>query len=39
MKTVEEYLRTPYHPDREYVDGEVLERNLGNAIIASYKES
>ena len=27
--SVEEYLHTMYHPDREYVDGEVLERNLG----------
>ena len=27
--SVEEYLHTSYHPDREYVDGEVLERNLG----------
>ena len=26
---VEEYLRTTYRPDREYVEGEVLERNLG----------
>ncbi len=26
---VEEYLRTTYRPDRDYVDGEVLERNLG----------
>jgi Uma2 family endonuclease len=26
---IEKYLRTAYHPDREYVDGEVLERNLG----------
>jgi len=26
---VEEYLRTAYHPDRDYVDGEVLERNEG----------
>jgi Uma2 family endonuclease len=26
---VEEYLRTVYRPDRDYVDGEVLERNLG----------
>ena len=24
-----EYLATSYHPDREYVDGEVQERNLG----------
>ena len=34
MKTValipvEEYLRTAYSPDRDYVDGEVQERNLG----------
>lgn len=26
---VEEYLETVYRPDRDYVDGEVLERNLG----------
>ena len=26
---LEEYLRTTYRPDRDYVDGEVLERNLG----------
>lgn len=26
---VSEYLRTMYHPDCDYVDGEVLERNLG----------
>jgi Uma2 family endonuclease len=26
---VEEYLRTSYRPDRDYVDGEVQERNLG----------
>jgi Uma2 family endonuclease len=26
---VEEYLRTVYRPDRDYVDGEVKERNLG----------
>ncbi len=26
---VEEYLHTSYRPDREYVDGEVRERNLG----------
>ena len=24
-----EYLSTSYHPDRDYVDGEVQERNLG----------
>jgi len=27
--SVEEYLHTNYDPDREYVDGEVVERNLG----------
>jgi Uma2 family endonuclease len=25
----EEYLKTNYDPDREYIDGEVVERNLG----------
>jgi len=28
--SVEEYLRTGFDPDCDYVDGEVLERNLGN---------
>jgi Uma2 family endonuclease len=27
--SVDEYLKTTYRPDRDYVDGEVLERNLG----------
>ena len=27
--SVEEYLRTTYRPDCDYVDGEVRERNLG----------
>ena len=27
--SLEEYLRTSYHPDRDYVEGEVQERNLG----------
>ena len=26
---VAEYLRTVYRPDRDYVDGEILERNMG----------
>jgi Uma2 family endonuclease len=26
--SVDEYLHTVYHPDRDYVDGEVLERNM-----------
>jgi len=27
--SIEEYLRTGYHPDCDYVDGEIQERNLG----------
>ena len=27
--SLEQYLHSSYHPDREYVDGEVVERNLG----------
>jgi hypothetical protein len=27
--TLAEYLASDYHPDREYVDGELLERNEG----------
>jgi Uma2 family endonuclease len=26
---LEEYLRTMYHPDREYVDGQLVERHVG----------
>src|SRR5258708_2989740 len=29
MVSVEEYLRTGYRPDCDYVDGEVVERNVG----------
>jgi len=29
LTPVEEYLRTHYRPDREYVDGVILERNVG----------
>jgi Uma2 family endonuclease len=29
LVSVEEYLSTAYHPDRDYVDGELLERNMG----------
>ena len=29
LVSVSEYLRSGWSPDREYVDGEVLERNLG----------
>lgn len=26
---MEEYLRTTYHPDMDYVDGELVERHVG----------
>jgi Uma2 family endonuclease len=29
MVSLEEYLRTPYHPDVEFVDGVLVERNVG----------
>jgi len=29
LVSLEEYLSTTYDPDREYVDGELLERNMG----------
>ena len=30
LVTLEEYLSTCYHPDREYVHGELVERRLGD---------
>jgi hypothetical protein len=27
--TIEQYLNTSFHPDREFVDGVIVERNLG----------
>ena len=27
--TVQDYLRASWHPDREFVDGRIEERNLG----------
>jgi Uma2 family endonuclease len=32
---IETYLKTSYHPDRDYVDGEIEERNLGEFDHAS----
>jgi Uma2 family endonuclease len=29
LLSIEEYLRTSYHPDADFVDGEIEERNLG----------
>jgi Uma2 family endonuclease len=43
LVSVEEYLSTSYHPDVEYVNGELVERNAGatdhgrlQALIAAY---
>jgi Uma2 family endonuclease len=30
LVSLEEYLNTSYSPDREYLDGELVERNVGN---------
>ena len=32
---IETYLKTSYHPDRDYVDGDIEERNLGEFDHAS----
>jgi hypothetical protein len=29
VTSLAEYLSTTYHPDRDYVDGELQERNVG----------
>ncbi len=29
LLSIEEYLNSSFHPDREYIDGEVIERNVG----------
>jgi len=31
LVSVDEYLSTVYDPDREYIDGELLERNVGES--------
>jgi Uma2 family endonuclease len=33
--SVAKYLSTSYHPDREYLDGRVIERNLGERTHSS----
>ena len=35
LLSVEEYLSTSYSPDREYVDGRIVERNLGEKTHSS----
>ena len=37
--SLEEYLHSAYSPDREYVDGEVQERNLGEYDHASLQDA
>jgi Uma2 family endonuclease len=37
--SVEEYLRSDWSPDREYVDGEIQERNLGEYDHASLQDA
>ena len=37
--SVEEYLNTAYDPDCEYVDGEVIERNMGELDHAGLRTS
>jgi Uma2 family endonuclease len=44
--TLLEYMKTSYRPDREYVDGELLERNVGKweharprALLAAWFQS
>jgi Uma2 family endonuclease len=36
---LEEYLRTSYHPDADYVDGEIEERNLGEFEHATFQSA
>src|SRR5579863_10518884 len=36
---VEEYLRSSYSPDREYVDGEIVQRNLGEKAHATVQSN
>jgi Uma2 family endonuclease len=37
--SVEEYLRSDWSPDREYVDGEIQERNLGEYDHATLQDA
>src|ERR1700691_2307441 len=35
LVSVEDYLSTSYSPDREYIDGRIVERNLGEKAHSS----
>jgi hypothetical protein len=37
--SVAEYLNTSYSPDREYIDGHIVERNLGEKTHSRIHES
>jgi Uma2 family endonuclease len=37
LLSIDEYLRTSYHPDADYVDGEIEERNLGEFEHATFQ--
>jgi Uma2 family endonuclease len=39
LVSLEEYLRSDWSPDREYVDGEIQERNLGEYDHASLQDA
>ena len=39
LVSVEEYLSTSYRPDREYIDGVIVERNLGEDDHSSLQTS
>jgi Uma2 family endonuclease len=37
--SIEQYLNTSYHPDREFVDGLIVERNLGEKTHSSIQRN
>jgi Uma2 family endonuclease len=39
LVSVEEYLSTSYSPDREYIDGRIVERNLGEKTHSSIQRN
>ena len=36
ISSLEQYLHETWSPDREYVDGEIVERNLGEKSHAAW---
>jgi Uma2 family endonuclease len=39
LLSIEEYLRTSYHPDVDYIHGEIQERNLGEFEHATFQSA